>query len=158
MTRNLQGGLLKNVQFCSSSRKTKLLIRHRTLADKPQADIEYSEDLYASGVLKSEPDAEIGQKGTCDKGFTGKEDILMYDKKELCEKIIQLYPDIGECGIDVNVDYDKEQQAWVVNLKKDRLELKTFLEDADAALCMDGKQCVSLGLEIAQLKDNIAQL
>jgi len=82
----------------------------------------------------------------------------MYDKKELCEKITQLYPDIGECGIDVNVDYDEEQKSWVVNLKKDHLELKTFLEDGDATLCLEGKQCVSLGLEIAQLKDNIAKL
>jgi hypothetical protein len=82
----------------------------------------------------------------------------MIDKNELCEKIRELYPDIGECGIDLNVDYDEEQQAWVVDLKKDHLELKTFLEDGDAELCMLDKQCVSLGIEIAQLRDNIAQL
>jgi hypothetical protein len=82
----------------------------------------------------------------------------MYDKKELCEKITQLYPDIGECGIDIDVDYDEEQKNWVVDLKKDRLELKTFLEDGDAELCMEGKQCVSLGIEIAQLRDNIKKL
>ena len=79
----------------------------------------------------------------------------MYDKNELCEKIIDLYPDIGQCGIDVNVDYDQEQQTWVVDLKKDHHALKTFLEDGDAELCMEGKQCVSLGIEIAQLRDNL---
>ena len=82
----------------------------------------------------------------------------MYDKKELCEKIIELYPDIGECGIDVDVDYDEAQKSWTVNLKKDHIELKHFLEDQDADLCMGGKQCVSLGLEIAQLKDTIARI
>ncbi|MBW1751943.1 MAG: hypothetical protein JRJ46_02310 [Deltaproteobacteria bacterium] len=82
----------------------------------------------------------------------------MIDKNQLCEKIRELYPDIGECGIDVNVDYNEEQKAWVVDLKKDHLELKTFLEDGDAESCLLGKQCVSLGIEIAQLKDNIAQL
>ncbi len=82
----------------------------------------------------------------------------MHDKNELCEKIRNLYPDIGECGIDVRVDYDLDQMAWVVYLKKDRRELKTFLEDSDADLCMDGKQCVSLGIEIAQLRDNISRL
>jgi hypothetical protein len=82
----------------------------------------------------------------------------MYDKKALCDKIIELYPDIGECGIDVDVDYDKDQKSWTVKLKKDHIQLKTFLEDKDAELCMEGKQCVSLGLEIAQLKDNIAQI
>ena len=82
----------------------------------------------------------------------------MYDKKALCDKIRELYPDVGECGIDVDVDYDEDQKSWTVKLKKDHIELKTFLEDEDANLCMDGKQCVSLGLEIAQLKDNIAQI
>jgi hypothetical protein len=82
----------------------------------------------------------------------------MYDKKALCDKIRELYPDVGECGIDVDVNYDKDQKSWTVKLKKDHIELKTFLEDEDANLCMEGKQCVSLGLEIAQLKDNIEQI
>ena len=80
------------------------------------------------------------------------------DKKELCGKILEIYPDIGKCGIDINVDYDEKQKTWVVNLKKGRHELKTFLEDGDAEMCIEGKQCVSLGIEIAQLKENIKLL
>jgi hypothetical protein len=79
----------------------------------------------------------------------------MYDKKELCEKIRQIYPDIGECGIDVDVQYDEAKKAWIVDLKKDRHELKTHLEPEDAAVCMSGKQCISLGIQIAQLRENI---
>ncbi|MGW8160773.1 MAG: hypothetical protein ACWGN1_00845 [Desulfobulbales bacterium] len=79
----------------------------------------------------------------------------MHDKQELCNKIRQLYPDIGECGIDLTVDYDKRQNAWVVALKKDNHELKHFLEDPDADNCIAGKQCVALGLEIAQMVKNI---
>lgn len=79
----------------------------------------------------------------------------MQDKAALCEKIRELYPDIGECGIDVAVEYDENNKAWVVDLKKDKQELKTFLEDSDAELCLMGKQCVSLGIEIAQLRANI---
>ncbi|MFH2218684.1 MAG: hypothetical protein ABII68_03350 [Pseudomonadota bacterium] len=82
----------------------------------------------------------------------------MIDKNKLCDKIQELYPDIGECGIDINVDYDEEQKTWVVDLKKDHHELKTFLESGDAESCMEGKQCVSLGIEIAQLRDNITLL
>ena len=82
----------------------------------------------------------------------------MLDKAQLCEKIREIYPDIGECGIDIDVAYDQDQKAWVVHLKKDRHELKHYLEQPDADACMDGKQCVSLGLEIAQLRDNIQQL
>ncbi len=80
------------------------------------------------------------------------------NKKELCDKIRSLYPDIGECGIDVNVDYDDANDRWTVYLKKDKKELKTFLEPGDADLCMEGKQCVSLGIEINQLKDSIDRM
>ncbi len=69
----------------------------------------------------------------------------MIDKKQLCAKIQELYPDIGECGIDVDVEYDEDKKSWVVDLKKDKFELKTFLEDGDADKCMLGQQCVSLG-------------
>ena len=79
----------------------------------------------------------------------------MIDKHELCEKIRDLYPDIGECGIDVKVEFDKEQKTWVVELNKNKHALKTFLEDGDAEKCVEGIQCVSLGIEIAQLKDNL---
>jgi len=79
----------------------------------------------------------------------------MHNKKELCAKIVSLYPDIGECGIDIKVHYNAKNKAWVVDLKKDRHELKHYLEPADADLCLEGKQCVALGLEIAQLRKNI---
>lgn len=79
----------------------------------------------------------------------------MHDKKELCDKIREIYPDIGECGINVDVMYDEERKAWVVDLKKDQHELKTYLEPEDADSCLDGKQCIGLGIQIAQLKDNI---
>lgn len=77
----------------------------------------------------------------------------MYSKEELCKKIEAVYPDIGSCGIDVTAEYDDEKKAWAVFLKKGNNTIKHYLEQEDAALCMDGKQCVSLGLEIAQLKD-----
>ena len=79
----------------------------------------------------------------------------MISKDKLCEQIIAVFPDIGQCGIDVTVDYDEKNNAWVVDLKKDSHELKTFLENKDAEDCMAGKQCVSLGLEIAELRKNI---
>jgi hypothetical protein len=82
----------------------------------------------------------------------------MINKNELCEKIRTIYPDIGECGIDVNVEFDEDQNSWVVDLKKNKHELKTFLEEGDAEKCMEGKQCVSLGIEIAQLRANIERM
>lgn len=82
----------------------------------------------------------------------------MYDKAELCEKIRTIYPDIGECGIDIDVNYDQDQKSWVVYLRKDKHELKTFLEDSDAERCLLGEKCVGLGIEIAQLRANIERI
>ena len=82
----------------------------------------------------------------------------MPTKEELCEKIKTVFPEIGACGINLMVDYDENNKAWVVDLKKDNHELKTFLEEAEAQECMEGKQCVSLGLQIGQLRKNIEQL
>lgn len=82
----------------------------------------------------------------------------MHTKEELCEKIKAVFPEIGACGINLMVDYDKQNKAWVVDLKKDQHELKTFLEESEAQECMDGKQCVSLGIQIGQLRQNIEQL
>ena len=79
----------------------------------------------------------------------------MYTENELCEKITKLYPEIGVCGIDIDVTYDEQKKSWVVNLRKDSHSLNHFLDLMDADKCMEGKQCVSLGLEIAQLRNNI---
>jgi hypothetical protein len=86
---------------------------------------------------------------------TIKKENAMHDPKELCKKITALYPDIGQCGIAVDVDFDDGKNAWTVDLKKDEHKLRHYLEPGDANDCMNGKQCVALGLEIAQLKKNI---
>jgi hypothetical protein len=82
----------------------------------------------------------------------------MIDKDELCRKIRDIYPDIGECGIDVDVAFDETNQRWVVDLKKGSRQMKTFLEEGDAELCLQGRQCVSLGIEISQLRDTISRM
>jgi hypothetical protein len=74
----------------------------------------------------------------------------MHDQKELCDRIKSLYPDLGECGIDVQVNYDGGRDAWVIDLKKEKHELKTYLEPTDADACMEGKQCVSLTLQVTK--------
>ena len=61
-----------------------------------------------------------------------------------------LYPEIGQRGITLTVDFGKRQDAWAPGLKKDSHELKHFLKNTVADGCMAGKHCVALGLEIAQ--------
>lgn len=79
----------------------------------------------------------------------------MFNAQQLCEKITDIYPEIGACGVDIDVTKDNVENTWVVHLKKDSHCLNHFLELMDADSCMGDKQCVALGLEIAQLKKNI---
>jgi hypothetical protein len=79
----------------------------------------------------------------------------MHNKQELCNKIVEMYPEIGVCEIDIMVDWNDKKNVWVVDLKKDGHELQHYLEEPEADNCMGNKQCVSLGLEIAQLVKNV---
>jgi hypothetical protein len=79
----------------------------------------------------------------------------MFDKEELCQKIRELYPDVGACEIDIDAFFSTAKGTWIIELKKGDHVLRHHLEKHDAKDCMDGRQCVSLGLEIAQLKKNI---
>ena len=82
----------------------------------------------------------------------------MVTSKELCKKITDIYPDIGTCGIDLDVVFSDEKGAWAVDLKKKDHHLLTYLEAGDAQKCLEGKQCVSLGLQIAELVSNIKKV
>ena len=53
---------------------------------------------------------------------------------------------------------DDKQKRWVVDLRKNGHTLKTYLEDGDAEKCLEGIQCVSRGIEIAQLRGNIERM
>jgi hypothetical protein len=79
----------------------------------------------------------------------------MIDKENLCEQIRSIYPEVGECGIGVDVDYDRDKEAWVVDLKAGGHRLKTHLEPGDAEACVRGEKCFHLGAQIGQLVDNI---
>jgi hypothetical protein len=82
----------------------------------------------------------------------------MFSNSQLCTKINSIFPDIGRCGIDLNVEYDSDNEMWAVGLKARNRSLKTYISREEAEACMEGKQCVSLGLQIAQLRENAEKL
>ena len=82
----------------------------------------------------------------------------MHDNNALCEKIKSIFPDVGECGMDIDVDYDRTKKAYIVELKMGNHHLTTHLEPEDADSCMDGKKCIGLGFQIQQLRNNIEAL
>ena len=78
------------------------------------------------------------------------------DAQELCDKIKKIYPEIGQCGIDVAIKYDMQAKAWAVTLSKGGHVLKTFLDENDVNTCREGKECIHLGILIGQLKTRVS--
>jgi hypothetical protein len=81
-----------------------------------------------------------------------------YTNVALKDKIMEMYPQIGEYGISASLDFDAVKNAYIVKLKKGGHELTTHLEKKDADECMDGIKCVYLGVQIEQLIKNFQGL
>ncbi len=79
----------------------------------------------------------------------------MLESQDICQKINTLFPEVGEFGKDIHVNFDSEKIFWVVDLKHKNRHLKTYVDSEDVDSCLVGGKCLGLGIEIAQLKDNI---
>jgi len=75
-------------------------------------------------------------------------------RQELESKLREMYPEIGSCGFVLSLDFDSEKDAWKVKLQKGRHELMTYLENKDAEDCLDGIECIYLGVQIGQFIKN----
>ena len=45
----------------------------------------------------------------------------MLDKKEVCEKITELNPDLGVCGTDIETYYNRAKGSWVIVSKRETM-------------------------------------
>ena len=74
----------------------------------------------------------------------------------LKDKVLEMYPELKEHDVAVNVVFDPAKDAYVVRMHKGAEELTTHLERSDADDCMNGVKCVSLGIQIEQFVKNFA--
>lgn len=74
--------------------------------------------------------------------------------EELGAKLREIYPEIDGHGLDLGLDFSHEKDAWVVSLRKGEHTLSTHLERKDADECLEGVECVYLGVQIAQFLKN----
>ena len=79
----------------------------------------------------------------------------MYQKSDVCKKIHTLFPDVGECGKDINVKYESGKKAWTIDLVKGNNRFKTHIDPEDVDKCLIGGKCFGLGFMVSQLRTYI---
>jgi len=76
-----------------------------------------------------------------------------YTKETLAERILEIHPELNQYGCSIELDFDQEKNAWMLYIKKDDKEIRTHLEERDAAECIKGNKCIYLGVQIGQFID-----
>jgi hypothetical protein len=79
---------------------------------------------------------------------------MKYSNVALKEKILEMYPDIGQRKVTVGVSYNDEKAAYVLKFKRGKDELITYLDKSDADDCMNNIRCVHLGIKVDQFVSN----
>lgn len=72
----------------------------------------------------------------------------------LVSKLREMYPQIGQHGLDLSLNFDKGGDEWIVTLAKGKHKLSTHLGRKDAEACLEGVQCIYLGVQISQFVTN----
>lgn len=77
-----------------------------------------------------------------------------YTSVALEDKILDMYPEIRKHDIAVSLYFSEEKKAYVVQFKKDKHKLETYIDKSDADECMDGLKCVHLGVHLGEFIKN----
>ena len=84
--------------------------------------------------------------------------VMKHSLDEMKAKIHEMYPKIDKHGVAATVTFDKAKKAYVLELKKGPHHLATFIDQADANKCMEGVECIHLGVQIGQFLENFKKV
>ncbi len=76
---------------------------------------------------------------------------------ELQAKIHAMYPGLDKHGVKSSLTYDKGKKTYVLELKKGPHHLSTYIDKVDADKCLDGHECIHLGVQIGQFMENFKE-
>ncbi|MDH5202007.1 MAG: hypothetical protein OEZ31_09125 [Nitrospirota bacterium] len=79
---------------------------------------------------------------------------MSYAIEDLKKKLLEMYPEIKKHDISMGLDFSEAKNAYIIKFKKDVHELTTHLEKKDADDCMNGIECVYLGVQVSQFMKN----
>ena len=84
--------------------------------------------------------------------------VMKHTLDEVKAKIHAMYPKIDKHGVAATVTFDEAKKTYVLELKKGPHHLATFIDQADADKCMDGVECIHLGVQIGQFLENFKKV
>jgi hypothetical protein len=79
---------------------------------------------------------------------------MKYTTVGLKEKIMEMYPEIGQQNMSLGIVFSEEKNCYILTLRGGNDVLTTHLEQQDADECMNGIKCVYLGVQVAQFIKN----
>ena len=82
---------------------------------------------------------------------------MAYANVELKDKILEMYPEIMQHNVTVDMAFDDKKNAYILSFKRGKEVLTTHLEKNDADECMNGIKCVYLGVQVAQFIKNFEE-
>jgi hypothetical protein len=83
---------------------------------------------------------------------------MAYSMDALRAKVKEMFPDIDKYQMDCDITFDEGKNAYIIRLTKgEEHVLTTYLDKPDADACMEGKECVHLGVQVAQFVKNFEE-
>lgn len=79
---------------------------------------------------------------------------MQHQASELAAKLQEMYPQIKQHGLNLELEFKADKGYWVVKLGKGDHLLHTLLNKSDADACLEGVQCVYLGVQVGQFVNN----
>ena len=79
---------------------------------------------------------------------------MTVDPKELEKKLKEIYPEIDKYNLEMKIEQDPETSSWVVTFSKEGQSLSTHIEYEDIENCLQGKECVHLGVQLGRFMKN----
>jgi hypothetical protein len=78
-------------------------------------------------------------------------------KDDLKAKLHQIYPEIEQFGLSMDLSFDQDQNAWMATFTTGEHTLSTHLEKQDVEACIRGQECYHLGIQLGRFIRNYCQ-
>jgi hypothetical protein len=75
---------------------------------------------------------------------------MAYTDEALRQKMLEMYPELTKYGISVTLDFNKENNTYIVKFSKGAHELTSCLEKKDSDDCMNDVKCLYLGVQVGK--------